>query len=455
MNKIVSINPTTKTVNGEFSYHSKKETDFCLKNAINAFESWKLKSINERASYLRNVSKVLNREKEALATIITIEMGKPIKQSLNEIEKCIQTIDYFVENTENLISPILKESDSNKSYICFQPIGPILFIKPWNFPFWQVLSSASYTIISGNVILLKHSNNVPMCSKAIEDIFKESGIPDGVFQTIMVSGEHASRLISSNEIKGVSFTGSDYVGESIAEISGRFLKKSVLELGGSDPFIVLENSDVEKAALFASNARFLNCGQVCISAKRIILEEPIKEEFINEFLKNIENMKIGNPLEPSTDIGPMANEAQLGTINNQVSDALAKGAENLLQKNVSEFDGLFYPPTVLAEISTNMKVYNEETFGPVAALVTARNEDDCIKIANDTKFGLSSTIWCYDENKALRLASLVEAGMVGINTFFKPDPSMPFGGIKRSGIGRELSKFGIYEFMNIKSIKHS
>lgn len=292
-----------------------------------------------------------------------------------------------------------------------------------------------------------------MCAQKIEDVFLDAGVPEGVFQTLMIDGKCASSLIGRDEIRGVSFTGSTLTGEKVAEKAGRHMKKAVLELGGSDPFIVLEGSDIEMAASTAASARFLNCGQVCISAKRIIVQESIADDFIPLFAEHTEKMKIGDPMDSSTDIGPLASKQQVETLDVQVNDALDHGANVVLEGGKMDGDGYFYSPVILTDITRDMKVYREETFGPVAPIITVNDESEAIQTANDSDFGLGATLWCSDDEKAMKLAGEIESGMVGINGFFRPEPSMPFGGTKKSGIGRELSSFGMYEFMNLKSVK--
>ncbi|AEH61814.1 Aldehyde Dehydrogenase [Methanosalsum zhilinae DSM 4017] len=453
MATIASINPATEEIYKEFEMFSTDHTSRCIEKATCAFKEWRNTDIVLRSEHLSNTARVLRKGKNELASVITEEMGKPIKQSVREIEKCASTFEYFANEAENLLQPIEHGAGAKKSYIRPEPLGPLLCIKPWNFPFWQVLSFASYALMSANVVLLKHSSYVPMCAQKIEDVFLDAGVPEGVFQTLMIDGKCASSLIGRDEIRGVSFTGSTLTGEKVAEKAGRHMKKAVLELGGSDPFIVLEGSDIEMAASTAASARFLNCGQVCISAKRIIVQESIADDFIPLFAEHTEKMKIGDPMDSSTDIGPLASKQQVETLDVQVNDALDHGANVVLEGGKMDGDGYFYSPVILTDITRDMKVYREETFGPVAPIITVNDESEAIQTANDSDFGLGATLWCSDDEKAMKLAGEIESGMVGINGFFRPEPSMPFGGTKKSGIGRELSSFGMYEFMNLKSVK--
>ena len=453
MTLISSINPTTGKTIKQFQPHSNEQINAALKKADTTFHEWKELDVSERSKLLIDVSKMLRNRKQELGELITLEMGKVIKQSVSEVVKCADTIDYFAANAEKMMQPDRAETDATKSIVSYEPMGPVLAIKPWNFPFWQVLSAASHILAAGNVILLKHSSYVPMCALKMEEIFLEAGFPEGVFQTLLINGSTASSLISRDEVKAISFTGGDIAGIKVAELAACNMKKFVLELGGSDPFIVLADADVEKAAAIAVPSRCINTGQTCIAAKRFIVAQEVAENFIERFVEITEKLKLGDPMDKSTDIGPLVREKQISILEGQVKDAISKGAKTLLPGGKMDREGFFYSPTVLADATPGMKVMTEETFGPVAPIITVKNDQEAIRVANTTQFGLGASIWTEDREKGTLLARQLETGMVAINAFFRPEACMPFGGIKGSGMGREMSKHGFYEFMHLKSIK--
>lgn len=452
MNAMISINPATGKVNGEFEMHSPEEVDSILKKASETFLEWRSLAAAERAVYLEEVAAVLRKEKQDLAETITKEMGKPIKQSLPEVEKCATIFDYFAENIESLLEPDVVEEGSS-AFISFEPMGTILAIKPWNFPLWQVLSAASHVLAGGNTMVMKHSSYVPMCALKIEEVFEKAGVPEGVFQTLLVDGPTASSLISRPEIAAVSFTGSLPSGQKVAETAGRNMKKCVLELGGSDPFIVLEDADIEEAAKVAVSGRFINTGQTCISSKRFIVEGSVADEFTALFVEKTHALKLGDPMDPEADLGPLVREDQVALLEAQVREAVSMGAKVELEGGSLEGEGYYFSPVVLSDVTTDMGVMKEETFGPIAPIISVKDEAEALEIANATEFGLGASVWSGDEVKASSLACQIQAGIVGVNGFFRPQANMPFGGVKKSGIGRELSRFGFYEFMNIKSTK--
>lgn len=453
MTLISSINPTTGKTIKQFQPYSEEQINTGLKKANAAFHEWKELDVLERGEVLNGVSKLLRERKQDMGELITQEMGKVIKQSVGEIVKCADTIDYFVAHAEELMYPEQIETDASESMVSYEPMGPVLAIKPWNFPFWQVLSAASHILAAGNVMLLKHSSYVPMCALKMEKLFLEAGVPEGVFQTLLIDGPTASSLISSNEIKAVSFTGGDAAGKKVAELAARNMKKFVLELGGSDPFIVLSDADVEKAASVAVHSRCINTGQTCIAAKRFIVAQEVAEEFTKKFVELTEKLRLGDPMDKNTDIGPLVREEQITMLEQQVKDATSKGAKVLVSGGRVDLEGFFYSPTVLADATPDMKVMAEETFGPIAPIITVKDEQEAIQIANKTRFGLGASIWTGDREKGKLLAGQLETGMVAVNAFFRPEACMPFGGVKGSGIGREMAKHGFYEFMNLKSIK--
>ncbi len=453
MNLISSINPATGKTIKQFQPYSEEQINAALKKADTAFCEWKELDVLERSKLLSDFSQLLRNRKQELGELITLEMGKVIKQSVGEIVKCADTLDYFAAHAEKLMHPEQIETDASESLISYEPMGPVLAIKPWNFPFWQVLSAASHILASGNVMLLKHSSYVPMCALKMEELFLEAGVPEGVFQTLIIDGSTASSLISRDEIKAISFTGSDIAGKKVAELAARNMKKFVLELGGSDPFIVLSDADVEKAATVAVPSRCINTGQTCIAAKRFIVAQEVAEEFTMKFVELTEKLKLGDPLDKNTDIGPLVRDEQISMLEQQVKDAIAKGAKVLVPGGRVNREGFFYAPTVLAKVNSEMKVMTEETFGPVAPIIVVEDEQEAITVANSTQFGLGASIWTEDREKGKLIARRLETGMVAVNAFFRPEACMPFGGIKGSGMGKEMAKHGFYEFMHLKSIK--
>ncbi|WP_406655927.1 NAD-dependent succinate-semialdehyde dehydrogenase [Methanolobus sp. ZRKC2] len=453
MNTISSVNPATGKMIGEVEMHSDEQVSRTLKRSADTFREWKSTDVSERNELLHKFADLLRENKQQYGKLITAEMGKVIKQAVPEVTKCADMFDYFADKSERMLEPEPAKENSCDSMIHYEPMGTVLAIKPWNFPFWQVLSAAAHVLAGGNVMLLKHSSYVPMCALEIENIFVEAGFPEGVFQTLLIDGETASSLISRNEIKAVSFTGGYDAGQKVAEIAARNMKKFVLELGGSDPFIILDDANVGMAAKVGVASRFINTGQTCIAAKRFIVAEDVAEEFTEMFVEETQNLKVGDPMDPETDIGPMVREEQVKILEKQVSDAISKGAKVLIPGGRMENEGYMYSPTVLGDVSRDMKVMREETFGPLAPIITVKDESEAIEVANDSEFGLGASVWSQDRNQAMRIASELETGMVGINAFCKPEACLPFGGVKKSGIGRELSWHGFYEFMNIKSIK--
>ncbi|MEA1984620.1 MAG: NAD-dependent succinate-semialdehyde dehydrogenase [Euryarchaeota archaeon] len=453
MDPIISINPATGKSFQQFKPYDEGRIDQVVKRARLAFEDWRNLDVSERSKYLINVASVMRDRKHDLGEMITREMGKPIKQSVPEVEKCAQMFEYFAKNAEQLLEPEAVEGDLPSSSISFEPMGTVLCIKPWNFPFWQVLSAASHVLAGGNVVLLKHSSYVPGCALGIESIFAEAGLPEDIFQTLLIDGPTASGLIGRDGIDAVSFTGGLQAGRMVAEAAARNMKKCVCELGGSDPFIVLEDANLKEAAKVAAAGRFINAGQTCIASKRFIVADTIAEEFTSRFVEQTRDMVIGDPLDPNTDIGPLVREGSITMLEGQVRDAVAKGAGVALEGGRIPGPGYLFLPVILSGVTRDMKVMREETFGPVAPIITVRDEDEAIRCANDTDFGLGASIWSEDQDRVRRLAGDIQAGVVGVNGFFTPQADLPFGGVKKSGVGRELSHFGFYEFMNIKATK--
>lgn len=446
-----SINPTTQEVLKEFENFS---YDYCLKelrNSKRVFNKWKKTSFDTRKRYLKRLESVLLKNKNEYAKIMTLEMGKPITESVKEIEKCAWVCRYFADNLENMLKDEVIKTEMKNSYVTFEPLGVILGIMPWNFPFWQVFRFAIPTIAAGNVCVLKHASNVPWSSSTIELVFRKVGL-QGVFKNLLIDSKIALKLIRSNELNGVSLTGSVEAGREIGELSGKNLKKVVLELGGSDPFIVLKDADLKSCCVTAVKARMVNSGQSCIAAKRFIVVKGIAKEFEELFLETVKSLKIGNPLSEVTSIGPLAKPELVDALERQVKDAVSKGAKVLYGGCRLNTRGNFFMPTVITNVKEEMEIFKEETFGPVAPIIIVKDEEEAIKIANNTNFGLGASIWTKNLKKGEILAKEIEAGVVFINGLVRSDPRLPFGGVKDSGIGRELSHYGLKEFVNIKTV---
>ena len=450
--KFKTINPATEEVIAEYDLMPKEEVVDAAKKSHDAFHEWKQLDVSERADYFRKLAQVLRSNKERYAKLMTLEMGKPIRQSLTEVEKCAWSAEVYANNAEKWLEEEIVHADGKKHLVVFEPLGAILSIMPWNFPFWQAFRFGIPTLIAGNASVLKHSNIVPQCALAIESAFNEAGFPENVFKTVITDHEAVAELVKSDLIQGVSLTGSTNAGAKIAELAGRNLKKVVLELGGSDPFIILDDADVDFAAKNAVSARTINSGQSCIAAKRFIVMRNVFEEFSKKFAEYTDALIVDDPIDMKTDVGPLVNRDGLMQIESQMHDAVMKGATILTGGKKLERKGYFYKPTVLSNIKSNMKVVTEEVFGPVAPIIVVNNEEEAIKVSNNSEFGLGASVWTNDEERGLEIAKRLEAGDVFINSVVKSDPRMPFGGIKKSGIGRELSKYGLKEFVNIKGI---
>ena len=447
-----TINPATEEAIAEYEIMPKEDVLSIAEQSELAFRQWKDMDVPTRASYFRRLSQILRHNRDKYAKLMTIEMGKPIKQSYQEVEKCAWTAEVYADNAVKWLEEEVVEADGKNHFVAYEPIGTILSIMPWNFPFWQAFRFGIPTIMAGNTSVLKHSNIVPQCALAIEESFREAGFPENVFRTLISDHETVAHLIKSDLIQGVSLTGSTYAGARIAELAGKNLKKVVLELGGSDPFIVMEDADIELAAKNAVAGRTINSGQSCIAAKRFIVDRKIAKEFSEIFSSQMEKLKVDDPMMVETDVGPLVNEDQVEQIEEQVNDAVRKGAKVLTGGRRLERKGFFYMPTVLTDVKNSMKVANEEVFGPVAPVIIANDYKEAVEIANSSEYGLGASIWTKDESKALKIARKIEVGCVFINSVVKSDPRMPFGGVKKSGIGRELSKYGLREFVNVKGI---
>jgi succinate-semialdehyde dehydrogenase/glutarate-semialdehyde dehydrogenase len=446
------MNPYTERVMEEFETLSFGGSAEELRQSRQAFLSWKKVSVRERSDYLRILSRRLREQQRTFAETITREMGKPIGQSQAEIEKCAWLCDYFAENLEIFLREEEVQTEALRSYVAMEPLGIIMGIMPWNFPFWQVFRFAIPALMAGNVCVLKHASNVPMTALAIESLFRDSGLPDHVFKTLLVDAKTAMKLIEQELVDGVSLTGSVESGSEAASLAGRHIKKFVLELGGSDPFIVLEDVDVSKVARMALQARMVNSGQSCIAAKRFMVIGSVARPFMEALETEFKTIRIGDPMDSSTEIGPLAKREIAETLSEQLADAQQKGARVVYGPAPPEGKGFFFRPAIVYDVQQDMRIAAEEVFGPILPVLVAETEEKIIELANDSSYGLGATIWTKDLTKAERLAREIEAGFVAVNDIVKSDPRLPFGGIKKSGVGRELSLYGLREFVNIKSV---
>jgi succinate-semialdehyde dehydrogenase / glutarate-semialdehyde dehydrogenase len=449
---IASINPTTGETIKTFEPLAETQIDEKLQNAAETFRNYSRTTFEVRQSMMARAAEILETEKNNFARLMTLEMGKPIKGAVGEAEKCAWVCRYYAENARQHLADMPVVTNAKKSYVRFQPLGPVLAVMPWNFPFWQVFRFAAPALMAGNVGLLKHASNVPQCALAIEDIFRRAGFPEGTFQTLLVGSDSVPRILEDRRVVAATLTGSEPAGRSVAGIAGKQLKKTVLELGGSDPFIVMPSAELQEAATTAVKARTINNGQSCIAAKRFIVAAEIYDEFERRFVEEMKTLRVGDPLNEATDIGPLATEQILKDLDEQVKTSVAGGALILTGGKRLDRPGNFYEPTVLANIPPDSPAYCEEVFGPVALLFRVKNIDEAIELANSTSFGLGSAAWTNDAGEQERFAAELEAGCVFINGMVASDPRLPFGGIKNSGYGRELGEFGIREFVNIKTV---
>jgi len=450
---IATINPATGETLKIFDPLTDAEIAAKLDLAGLANDSYRKTSLVERSQWLQQAADILDKEKADFAKIMTLEMGKPYKAAISEVEKCAAVCRYYAEHAAEFLADVAVKTDASRSFVRYQPLGIILAVMPWNFPFWQVFRFAAPALMAGNVGLLKHASNVPQCALAIEDIIQRAGFPKGAFQTLLIGAVKVADLMADDRVKAATLTGSETEGASLAAAAGKQIKKVVLELGGSDPFIVLESADLETAVATATTARMLNNGQSCIAAKRFIVVEAIADKFEKLLLEKFQALKVGDPMSPDTDLGPLATPDILQELDQQVQASLNSGAKILIGgQPLSDRPGNYYPPTILIDIPTDSPTAQEEFFGPVAMLFRVPDIDAAIKLANDTPFGLGASAWTQNERESDRLISEIEAGAVFINSMVKSDPRMPFGGIKRSGYGRELSIQGIHEFVNVKTV---
>jgi len=450
---IATINPADGKTVRTFEQYSAARVNEALDRAVTAFRQHRRTSFAERATHMRKAADLLNAECRELGKLMTIEMGKPIKAAMAEAEKCATACSYYAENAEKFLADEPVVMEDGKSFVAFQPLGVVLAIMPWNFPFWQVFRFAAPALMAGNVGILKHASNVPQCALAIEDIFRRAGFVDGAFQTLLIGTDTIEGIIADPRGAAVTLTGSEGAGRSVAGAAGRNLKKSVIELGGSDPFIVMPSADMESAVSTAVTARMINNGQSCIAAKRFIIHEKIYDQFVEKFVARVSKVRVGNPMDEQTELGPLATAAIRDDLDRQVKASVAAGAKVLTGGKKLQGEGFYYAPTVLADIPPNAPAARDELFGPVASVFKAKNLNDAIRIANGTTFGLGASAWTRDGAERAQFVAEIESGLLFINGMVASDPRLPFGGVKHSGFGRELGEFGIREFGNIKSVR--
>ncbi len=444
-----SINPYNGQVVGQYAAHTEEQTDAMLNKSKEAFKTWRNVPIEDRAKLMVKAGQVLRDNVEEYAQMITAEMGKPITESRAEINKCAWVCDYYAENAADFLTTEVIETDAQKSLVMHNPIGTVLAIMPWNFPFWQVLRFAAPTLMAGNTGILKHAPNVFGSAKQIEDVFTKAGFPEGVFQNLIVHHDHTEKIIAHDAIKAVTLTGSERAGSAVAALAGKYIKKSLLELGGNNAFIVWEDADIDKAVQTALVARMLNCGQSCIAAKRFILLEGIYDEFVAKFTAGIQELTSGDPTQETTKVGPMARKDLADQLQDQVQKSITQGAELLLGGHQND---CYHEPTILGNVLPGMPAFDEETFGPLAAMVKAKDIEHAFELSEMSPFGLGVTVCTTDIDKALSMADRVSDGAYFVNELVKSDPRLPFGGTKRSGYGRELAKDGMMEFVNRKTV---
>jgi succinate-semialdehyde dehydrogenase/glutarate-semialdehyde dehydrogenase len=450
---IATINPATGEILKTFEPLTDAEIEAKLSQAQQAFGAYRRIPMTQRAQWMNATAEILEANGEVYGKIMTLEMGKPIKAAIAEVKKCAWVCRFYAEKAAEFLADMPASTDATQSFVRYQPLGPVLAVMPWNFPFWQVFRFAAPALMAGNVGLLKHASNVPQSALAIEEVFQKAGFPEGVFQTLLIGAGQVAKIVEDDRVKAATLTGSEFAGASLAASAGKSIKKTVLELGGSDPFIVLASANVEEAVASGVTARMLNNGQSCIAAKRFIVAEEIADQFEEKFLEKFQALKMGDPMQEDTDVGPLATPDILKELDDQVQRCVQQGARVLTGgQPVADSPGNFYPPTILTDLPIGTPAYDEEFFGPVALVFRVSNIDEAIKLANSTSFGLGASAWTNDPTEQDRFVNELDAGAVFINGLVKSDPRMPFGGIKRSGYGRELSIQGIHEFVNIKTV---
>ena len=449
---LASINPFTGQLLREYEQHSDEVVQNKLELASKTFRDYRTVSFAKRAQMMMRAAEILQSEKENFGRLMTQEMGKLLRAAIQEAEKCAFGCRYFAENAEKFLADEEAKTAATRSFVRYQPLGPILAVMPWNFPFWQVFRFAAPSLMAGNVALLKHASNVPQCAIAIEDVFRRAGFPEGVFQTLLIGSDRVNTIIGDHRIAAVTLTGSVGAGSSVAASAGKEIKKTVLELGGSDPFIIMPSADLDRAVTTAVEARVINNGQSCIAAKRFIVDERIAEQFEEKFVQRMASLKVGDPMDPATDVGPLATADGLRTLQEQVNRTVQMGARVLTGGKRMNRQGNFFEPTVLAEIPKGSPAFEDELFGPVGSVFRAKGMEDAIRIANDSKFGLGACAWTNDKGEREMFIDRIESGLAFINGMVASDPRIPFGGVKHSGYGRELSYHGIREFVNVKTV---
>jgi succinate-semialdehyde dehydrogenase / glutarate-semialdehyde dehydrogenase len=450
---IETTNPATGETLATYDEATAAQVDATIETAHTAYLRWRETTFEERATHLRNLAAVLRGDQERLATLMTSEMGKPITQARAEIEKCAWGCDHYAEHGEAFLAPEVIETDAQKSYVTYRPLGVVLAIMPWNFPFWQVIRFAAPTLMAGNATLLKHASNVMGCALAIEDLFARAGFPDGLFRTLVVRSDAIESIIDDPRIAAVTLTGSTAAGKDVASKAGARIKKTVLELGGSDPYLILEDANLDAAVTACAAGRLQNSGQSCIAAKRFIVVDAVRQAFEQKLVEAFRSYRMGDPMDESTSIGPLARADLQQELHAQVTKSVQQGASVLTGGELPEEDGSWYPPTVLGNVARGMPAHDEEIFGPVAAIIGAQDEDDAIRIANESRYGLGAAVFTEDLERGERIAAeRLEAGNCFVNAFVKSDPRLPFGGTKESGFGRELAHHGIREFVNVKTV---
>ena len=451
--KVSSINPATAQEIATYVFYDDRKVAKALVQAQRAFDGWRKLPFNRRATVLRNIARELRNRKEELARLATSEMGKPIQQSRDEVEKCARTLEFYAKEGAKMLSNEIVKTDARKSYVAFQPLGVLLAIMPWNFPYWQVFRAFAPAVMAGNVMVLKHASNISGCALAIERVIKNSGAPQGIFHTLLLPSSRIEKLIADPAIAAVTLTGSTAAGSKVAEAAGRNLKKQVLELGGSDAYVILEDADMNLAIDIAVRGRLVNSGQSCVSAKRFIVVRSVRKEFEKRYAEKMRAATYGDPMDEKNRIGPMARHDLRDQLHGQVLKSIEKGARVLCGGFIPDGPGAYYPPTVLTNVKKGMPAYDEEMFGPVAAIIEARDEKEALRIANDSLYGLGGGIISKNRARAEKLAAEeLQAGSCFVNEFVHSDPRLPFGGIKHSGYGREIGTFGIREFVNIKTV---
>jgi len=448
----VSHNPTTNQAIQSYVCWDGQRLEQALEKARSAQQVWAYTPPSRREDMLRDVAMHLQAQRDRYTSLITQEMGKLLGEARAEVDKCVGACEYYAQHAGDFLCAEPVESDAGKSYVAYYPLGVVLAIMPWNFPFWQVFRAVVPALMAGNAVVLKHAPNVPQCAFAIEAIFRECGLPEGVFTILMIEVGQVAEVIASSNVHAVTLTGSEAAGRKVAACAGQHLKKCVLELGGSDPFIVLHDADMEYTVNMAVASRFLNCGQSCIAAKRFIVVPQIADEFLHRLKIKVEALKLGDPMDDAKQIGPMARLDLRESLHSQISDSIAQGAIAVTGCKPVEREGFFYQPSILDRVTAKTRAYHEELFGPVAIMIRATSEEDALHIANETRFGLGSSIWSKESKRAEKLAEQIQAGCTFINGMVKSDPRLPFGGVKASGYGRELSKLGMHEFVNAKTV---